>query len=372
MNKEEWLDSLNNKLCLPDEYSKEIVAEFESHLYQSQYDSKFELKQLGNINLLINQIMKSKKISTLDLLKLRSTWSLVSLIIALLVIPYVVLFTLYNTIVSWVYSIFFRYTSDVMGNLWLGGFWLCIVVLLVVLSFSLTRILQKWKYEKQRLLSLSIAFFLILLFSINSIYFWEFSEKSLIYAFVSISTLFVMASVYYKTSIFFVSKFKHILGNALTYVLVILLAFLIFLPVILFNDKMVSAVATIWYYDTIHSAENIAREIDVQLGDGGFDLNTYTSTDLQKFGKISEMTVSECWDVDNDPNTQGCNYDKESRVLDSMSCSKDEELPSCKEFIIWEDSLILRSYRVQIYDIFECYTDTNQDDFKFQCFFRVY
>ena len=120
--------------------------------------------------------MKSKQISTLDLLKLKRTWSLVALIITLLVIPYFVMVTLYIRVIGLIYSIFYQTMSPIFGSIWLGGFWLCIVLLLIVLSYALTKVLQKWKSENQRLLSLSLSFFLIVVYFLNRIYFWDYSE----------------------------------------------------------------------------------------------------------------------------------------------------------------------------------------------------
>ena len=372
MNKEEWLKSLENKLNLPNEYSKEIIAEFESHLFQSRYDSSFNLKKLGDINLLIKQIMKSKKISTLDLLKLRSTWSLVALLITLLVIPYVVLFTLYNSVIGWIYSIFFQTMSPIFGSVWLGGFWLCIVVLLVAFSYALTKVLQKWKYEKQRIMSLSVAFFFIILYSLNSIYFWDFSEKALIYRAVSIVTLLLLTTVYYMISSFFVSKFNQILGTGLVYVFVILIAFIVFLPVMLLNDKIVSSVVTIWYSDTISAGEILSKEIDFQLGLSTFDLDTFNSSKIEKFGKITHWSATECWGIEGPDNAEGCNYRSKTKILDPVNCKEYEESSTCRSFSVWEDAVQRRDYRILIDDKFECFSIGFDNDFKFHCYYKVY
>ena len=372
MNKEEWLKSLEDKLNLPNEYSREIIAEFESHLFQSQYDSSFNLNKLGKINLLIDQIMKSKHISTLDLLKLRSTWSLVALIIALLVIPYFVVFTLYIHVIGLIYSIFYQTMSPIFGSIWLGGFWLCIVLLLIVLSYALTKVLQKWKSENQRLLSLSLSFFLIVVYFLNRIYFWDYSEKALIYQAVSIGILLLLTALYYKITSVFVSKFKKILGTGLVYVFVILLAFIVFLPVMLINDKIVSSVATIWYSDTVNAGKTLSKEIDLQLGLSTFDLDTFNSPEIEKFGKITHWSATECWGIEGTENAEGCNYKSKTKILDPLNCKEYEDLSTCKSFSVWEDAVRSRDYRILINDKFECFSVGFDDDYEFQCFYKVH
>lgn len=373
MNREEWLKALENNLCLPNEYSKEIIAEFESHLFQTQYDSSFNLKNLGNINLLIDQIMKSKKISTFKLLTLRSTWSLVALIITLVAIPYMVVTFLYNTIFNWlVYIVSIYSPTSITEAFWLGGFWLCNVLLVIALSYALTRILQKWKYEKQRILALSLSFFIILIVAINNLYLWDFSQKAMIYKGVSLITLAIVTLIYYLISNFFLSKFKRILGTGLAYSLIIIFAFLIFLPVMLLNEGIVSTGAKIWYSKTINSAEIMIKDISIRIGDGSFDLNSYNSPELENFGKLSFMKLSKCWNINEDPNAQGCDYEKESRVIDSHNCSEDLDLSTCKELIVWEESMKLMSYRLLINDTFECYTDSSEYYPSFDCYYKVY
>lgn len=74
MNTSVFMSEFKDRLTLPEEYKKDVIQELTSHISQFKFSNSNHMKQIGDPSIIANDINSSKHISTLDLLRLRSTW----------------------------------------------------------------------------------------------------------------------------------------------------------------------------------------------------------------------------------------------------------------------------------------------------------
>lgn len=366
MNKEEWLDSLNNKLCLPDEYSKEIVAEFESHLYQSQYDSKFELKQLGNINLLINQIMKSRKLKTIDYLKLISTWKLVLVLIFAVVIP--IYITMFYVIVYTLSYYFYAYEADMVNQIKGTDIVMLTIVSLILLIISFfalkfaSKFISKYKDTKQIELAFSLSFLLVLFYFINNsgvsgfnlIFTGDFQSLAnrLILNLIGIAFWIVVS--YLIITMNRGVKLKMNLFGILIRTLFIVSSVVIFSYMRdLGTNKIGNNLASPYMDSVEHIYDNFNMYLEY---DESYDYKN--DPYLAKFDIVVLYSSQECWNIDE--STGGCEYATEKAYVIDENCQEWHISEDCNVLSLYDDFDGLR-YDLNLRNGLFCYGSISEN-----------
>lgn len=366
MNKEEWLKSLEDKLLLPKEYRKEIVAEFESHLYQSQFDSKFEFKQLGNINLLINQIMKSRKLKTIDYLKLISTWKLVLVLIFAVVIP--IYITMFYVIVYTLSYYFYAYVADMVNQTKGTDIVMLTIVSLILLIISFfalkfaSKFISKYKDYKQVELAFSMTFLLILLYFINNS---GLSFFNLIFAgdFQSLANRLILNLVgitfWLVVSYLIIVMSRGIKLNLNLFGILIRTLFIVSSVVIFsyMKDLGTNKIGNNLASPYMDSVEYIYENFNKYLAyEEGFDYKN--DPYLAKFDIVALYSNQECWDIDE--STGGCEYATEKVYIIDESCQEWHISNDCNVLSLYDDSDGLR-YDLNLENGLFCYGSNSEN-----------
>lgn len=368
MRTEDWLNALNAKLKLPPEYKREILSEYESHLYNAKFDPDFNIENFGNINLLVNQIMKAKEISTLKLLTLKSTWIFLLFSILSIIIPFGVINYIFMLGSSWSWFLLTRlnkgeYMSD---SVWVFGFWLTSILtffVIVILQFLLNK---RWEYNKQKFLVYALTFLLIcFLYSYQTFFTWRPNMLGVFYFLYSMSFLVITTSIYYKVSPYIFNRLKILEGTKLNHILNLL--FLVFLGFIAINGitNIGGIAARLFYSDLLKAGDIVTMNIKSQKDSGDLNLEDFSSPEIEKFGLIRYSRIAKCWDINVEDKTQGCDYDTKFKILDSKNCTDKHETENCISLGITDDNNSF-SIDISINNRLRCFSELDSGN-KYTC-----